>query len=575
MFNEKNSSILEIIEQRAEADAKVLLSKNKFILNILNSIGSFLDKNFDKIKEFNIEANVDVLQTFHEYFFDKCKNSEEMWTSLDIIFSLIRKYEYLDENKENLITELMSIFSEKKFTKNEKVSFMEKLLKNNLKLCLKKEQYEFLTGYNQLFLLELSEFLDILFFIISDDNDQHLTKLVLEVLRKNFQNVIIPESLIETLNFEPGNSCKYLNQLIRLNLEVDEQHVLFFENSLFKLRRSSIDECLEYINESSKKKTSKSKKAKKKNKKEEQKNKEGEEKNKEGEEKNKEGEEKNKKEVSKNEEGNAKNIPINNKASQDITNDQIFNDLNIDINNIVDPIQKYLLSKIEKLNHKLEELNQVKSELAETKDKLSIINEESAAAKKESAAAKKESEAAKKESAAAKKESAETKTELEKVKKANMSMQVKISNLELDLKKIKIRSIFKGIIDIFASVFNIELNDYYYIKLEKILDTLGKYKKNEAINELSIFLQNIYYYLHKGNLLAHSIDENLTPLELIFQIVESDKKKCYPIVKQIFNNLSLNEPLKYAVNNYYSFKDQNRILKNIRFSLEELEDELS
>lgn len=544
MFNEKNSSILEIIEQRAEADAKVLLSKNKFILNILNSIGSFLDKNFDKIKEFNIEANVEVLQTFHEYFFDKCKNSEEMWTSLDIIFSLIRKYEYLDENKENLITELMSIFSEKKFTKNEKVSFMEKLLKNNLKLCLKKEQYEFLTGYNQLFLLELSEFLDILFFIISDDNDQHLTKRVLEVLRKNFQNVIIPESLIETLNFEPGNSCKYLNQLIRLNLEVDEQYVLFFENSLFKLRRSSIDECLEYINDSSKKKTSKSKKAKKKNKKEEQKNKEG--------------EEKNKKEVSKNEEDNAKNIPINNKASQDITNDQIFNDLNIDINNIVDPIQKYLLSNIEKLN---QELNQVKSELAETKDKLSIINEESAAAKKESADAKKESE--------------ETKTELEKVKKANMSMQVKISNLELDLKKIKIRSIFKGIIDIFASVFNIELNDYYYIKLKKILDTLGKYKKNEAINELSIFLQNIYYYLHKGNLLAHSIDENLTPLELIFQIVESDKKKCYPIVKQIFNNLSLNEPLKYAVNNYYSFKDQNRILKNIRFSLEELEDELS
>ena len=551
MFNEKNSSILEIIEQRAEADAKVLLSKNKFILNILNSIGSFLDKNFDKIKEFNIEANVEVLQTFHEYFFDKCKNSEEMWTSLDIIFSLIRKYEYLDENKENLITELMSIFSEKKFTKNEKVSFMEKLLKNNLKLCLKKEQYEFLTGYNQLFLLELSEFLDILFFIISDDNDQHLTKRVLEVLRKNFQNVIIPESLIETLNFEPGNSCKYLNQLIRLNLEVDEQHVLFFENSLFKLRRSSIDECLEYINDSSKKKTLKIKKTKKKNKKEEQKNKEG--------------EEKNKKEVSKNEEDNAKNIPINNKASQDITNNQIFNDLNIDINNIVDPIQKYLLSNIEKLN---QELNQVKSELAETKDKLSIINEESAAAKKESADAKKES-------AAAKKESEETKTELEKVKKANMSMQVKISNLELDLKKIKIRSIFKGIIDIFASVFNIELNDYYYIKLEKILDTLGKYKKNEAINELSIFLQNIYYYLHKGNLLAHSIDENLTPLELIFQIVESDKKKCYPIVKQIFNNLSLNEPLKYAVNNYYSFKDQNRILKNIRFSLEELEDELS
>ena len=551
MFNEKNSSILEIIEQRAEADAKVLLSKNKFILNILNSIGSFLDKNFDKIKEFNIEANVEVLQTFHEYFFDKCKNSEEMWTSLDIIFSLIRKYEYLDENKENLITELMSIFSEKKFTKNEKVSFMEKLLKNNLKLCLKKEQYEFLTGYNQLFLLELSEFLDILFFIISDDNDQHLTKRVLEVLRKNFQNVIIPESLIETLNFEPGNSCKYLNQLIRLNLEVDEQHVLFFENSLFKLRRSSIDECLEYINDSSKKKTSKSKKAKKKNKKEEQKNKEG--------------EEKNKKEVSKNEEDNAKNISINNKASQDITNDQIFNDLNIDINNIVDPIQKYLLSNIEKLN---KELNQVKSELTETKDKLSIINEELAAAKKES-------EAAKKKSAAAKKESAETKTELEKVKKANMSMQVKISNLELDLKKIKIRSIFKGIIDIFASVFNIELNDYYYIKFEKILDTLGKYKKNEAINELSIFLQNIYYYLHKGNLLAHSIDENLTPLELIFQIVESDKKKCYPIVKQIFNNLSLNEPLKYAVNNYYSFKDQNRILKNIRFSLEDLEYELS
>lgn len=536
-MNKSNTSLLEKIEENAEADAQILLKKNKFILNILNNIGSFVDKGFEKIQEFNIEANLDALRAFHEFFFEKCKNSEEMWSVLDIIFSLIEKYEELDENRENLITELMCIFSGKKLNEQENVSLMEKLMKNNLKLCLKKEEYEFMIGYNQLFTLELSEFLNILYLLISDDNSKNLTKHILRVLKINYKNIIIPNSMINTLNFESGKSFVYLNQLIRLNLEVDEQHILIFENALFKIRKPSTDELFEYINESSKKNASKKK-----------------DKNKEKQKKQKD-ELKIKKDV-------PENISINIKPLHESSNKQFSDNLNIDINNINinnnDPLLKNLLSIIDKLNKKLEKydnkIKELKAGFESTQTKL-----ESTQTELKSTQTELES----------------TKVELEKLKRSNMNMQVKINNLELDLRKIKIRSVFKGVIDIFSYVFNIDINDYYFNKLGKLLDKLFTFKKNDRIDELCDFLRNTYYYLHKGNILAHSIDETLSPLDTIFQILKSDKNKSYQNIRPILIDLSLNETLKYAMNNYYSFKDQNRILNNIKFSKEFLATKLA
>ena len=152
----------------------------------------------------------------------------------------------------------------------------------------------------------------------------------------------------------------------------------------------------------------------------------------------------------------------------------------------------------------------------------------------------------------------------------NLQLKFKVNVLDLDLKKIKLRSLYKGIIDVFASTYGIELNDYYYNKLKKIIIVLDKSVQNQKVDELKSFLLDIYSYLRKGNYLAHTVEENVTPLEMIFSMIETDKKKNYPNVKELFKTLSFNETLKYVENNYYSLKDKENLVKNIKFSPEKL-----
>ena len=78
-----------------------------------------------------------------------------------------------------------------------------------------------------------------------------------------------------------------------------------------------------------------------------------------------------------------------------------------------------------------------------------------------------------------------------------MKFQMRIGNLESDLKKIKIRSIYKGIIDIFTSVCNKNLNDNYYNKLNTLLEVLNKYPKNKKINELCGYLNRYLLFTPK------------------------------------------------------------------------------
>ena len=121
------------------------------------------------------------------------------------------------------------------------------------------------------------------------------------------------------------------------------------------------------------------------------------------------------------------------------------------------------------------------------------------------------------------------------------------------------------------SIFGYDLNDNYHNKLRKILNKFQQYfPKNQKVVELKKFLIDMYFYLQKGNCLAHSIDDESTPLEKIFSMIEKDKKLSYPEVKKLLNSLSFNETLKYAENNYYSFKDQRNLVNNIKFSIDNL-----
>ena len=160
--------------------------------------------------------------------------------------------------------------------------------------------------------------------------------------------------------------------------------------------------------------------------------------------------------------------------------------------------------------------------------------------------------------------------QMNNLQQENIQLRFRMSHMEMDLKKIKLRSLYKGIIDIFANIYHIEINDYYKNKLEGILKRLNQIKSNEKVEELEEFLLIIYSFLQKGNSMAHTLIENIPPLEKIFTLIKKEKKKSFPIVKKLLNDLSFNNALKEVENSYYSLKDRNQLLGKIKISSDEL-----
>lgn len=155
--------------------------------------------------------------------------------------------------------------------------------------------------------------------------------------------------------------------------------------------------------------------------------------------------------------------------------------------------------------------------------------------------------------------------EIREVKQENLRLKFKIGIMDLDLKKIKMRSIYKGIIDVFSSVYKIKIDDYYYNKLTAILNKLNKYPEKNQVKELKEFLLDVYSFLKTGNCLAHTFKENITPLNLIFTVLKKELNKDYTNLKGTLEELSLNDTLSNAVNNYYSLRDKNKLLASIKF----------
>ena len=482
----KDFALLESLCEKYEEESKILTKKSAFIQTILNEIGFSLNKKFDLIKEFDIESNFDSLKVIYDYFIPKCKDYAKRF-ALETIFTLIIQYDELNENKEKLINAIMQIFTRNNLNERGKDLIMNALMNNELKLCLKQEQHDFIIKYNKIFELKLENVLEILFHIFSVDSSQNFPSFILKELKNNFKNIIITDSMINSIDFKDGDCFHYLNQLLDIFYKIDDNDdisIVIFENSTFQLRKPTNTELDAYYKDGTAKKSPKNK--------------------------------------SKNSSNNNKNYSnkISNKPNTTSIN-QISQPKEFEFS----PVELYLLSELEKVK---DELSDTKNELSDTKDEL---------------------------------------------RKNNIQFQIRIGNLESDLKKIKIRSIYKGIIDVFTYVCKQNLNDNYYNKLNTLLEVLAEYPKNNKINELCSFLSDVYYLLQKGNSLGHVIEEYTTPLELIFSLLKKDKKE-YPEIEQILNNLSFNETLQYAVNNYYSIKDKRKLIKNIRFTLKDLKSQL-
>ncbi len=491
---QKENLDLKLIDQEIEKENELLLKKNTFILKVLNKIGCSLSKNFVKISDFNLDVNLTDFNELFDYFYSLCEKNPEKDMCLLLISYVILQTKDLNENYQNLINDIMEVVLIDNYLYNQDNRFklLDKI-KNDLKLCLSKEQNSFIMNYSKLFGLNIIILFEIMTYFFSDNMNKDLLCFTIKDLKKNYPELIISDSITDLEHID----INYLNQLLSLKFSNDS-NILIFENSKFIIRKPTNNELLNYFNEDFEdKKQTKPKNVK---------------------------DRKLKKQIK--EENKDSNTQVNREISLQ----------NIDYNKLT-VIEKYLINA----------LNKTKEESERTKKELKNEIEKS------------------------KNEIEKSKNEIETLKNEMKNSKMRIGMLETDLKKIKIRSLYKGIIDAFVHVYKINPENNYYNKLNDLLNELNESPRNQTIEEFKTFLLDIYSYLKKGNFLAHNIDENISPLDLIFSLLEKDMKKEYPKVKSILKKLSFDEILKYARNNYYSLKDKNDLINHIKFSLKNLQ----
>lgn len=502
MEERKEHPALKSLEPKIKNESERLLKKNYFIMTLLNDIGCYLDKEFNTLKEFDMEAHFETLIELSNHFQILCEEKIEKRIPLHLIFILIVQIDDLDQHFENLINYIKQIFLSDNYYKIQK-SILDKIINRELKYCLKKEKFSFVLNYSKKFVGDILILFDILCYCFNEEeNDYYLLKYVLQDLKKKYLKVIIQDSILDSIKINKENYFGLLNQLLELNYEeIYSTQILIYKDSKFQMREPSNEELDSYYKSDCDSKDKKKKKKKNNNINLLAKN-----------------------SFEQNEQKKEFNVVIDKDSSKISSNNQATKDFiskDIDINKM-SPMEMFLYIN----------LNKVQNELTTTNNKL------------------------------------------KKMDKNYSELKMSVDSLKLELKKIKIRSIYKGVIDIFCHVYCINLNNNYYNKLNDLLYVLEDYTENNKIKELKQFLIDIYYYLQKGNVLAHSIEDNLTPIEMIFPLIEKDSKKKYLNTKTILQKLSFNKPLSQALNSYYSLKDKKKLIENINFSLKELEQEL-
>ena len=538
MEERKEHPALKLLEPKIKNESERLLKKNYFIMKLLNDIGCYLDKEFNTLKEFDMEAHFETLTELSNYFQILCEEKIEKRFPLHLIFILIVQIDDLDQHFENLINYIMQIFLSDNYCKIQK-SILDKIMNDELKYCLKKERYSFVLNYSKKFVGDILILFDILCYCFNEEeNDYYLLKYVLQDLKEKYPKVIIQDSILDSIKINNENYFVLLNQLLELNYEeIYSTQILKYKDSKFQMREPSNEELDSYYKSDYDSRDKKKKKKKKKNNNNLLSNNSFEQ-------------NEQKKEFNVVTDKDSSKISSSNQATKDI----ISRDIDI---SKMSPMEMFLYNN---LNEFKNELTTTKSELASTKSELASTKSELASTKSELATTNNKL--------------ATKNNKLKKMDKNYSELKISVDSLKLELKKIKIRSIYKGVIDIFCHVYNINLNNNYYNKLNDLLYVFENYTENQKIKELKQFLIDIYYYLQKGNVLAHSIEDNLTPIEMIFPLIEKDSKKNYLNTKAILQKLSFNKPLSQALNSYYSLKDKKKLIENINFSLKELEQEL-
>ena len=198
------SSILDMLDIKAEEESQVLMKKNTFILKIINEIGSALDKNYQIIKEFDFEANIEDLFKLFDYFYSLCNQNEkspDKHVALYFISTMITQINDLDDNCQKIINQIMQIIYQDNYLKDKqkRTELMLNII-NDFKPLLSEEKNKYIILYTKLFGLDIGTLLEIFIHFLTsmDTGNEDILFLTLKALTKKYKKLIISNDILDS-----------------------------------------------------------------------------------------------------------------------------------------------------------------------------------------------------------------------------------------------------------------------------------------------------------------------------------------------------------------------------------------
>lgn len=258
----EKKSILDYLDEQAEIKSLLRLNRNKFILSLLNEIGSYLSDDFIVIQEFDLDSNISNFKELFEFFISLCEKKPGKQIALQLISLIILNTENFGIAETTLVKDIMPIILSENFfsQKDDVTKLMNKLINQDLILCFDEKKNIFIKKIKKLFKINIFDILKIMVYFFSDNSKEELINYTLKNLKENYKNIIVTDSIFKPLNSPNLDYIHCLNQLLSLPFTDKDMKIIEYEKTQFLMREPSQDELIAYINEDSSHKSKKSEK---------------------------------------------------------------------------------------------------------------------------------------------------------------------------------------------------------------------------------------------------------------------------------------------------------------------------
>jgi len=249
------------------------------------------------------------------------------------------------------------------------------------------------------------------------------------------------------------------------------------------------------------------------------------------------------------------------KEYKDINSSENFNN----INSTKDNKQQAIVQNYNNEKEEIVDIQNLRKEIKEFKEKFKEIEE----IKKKYEEIKNENEQIIKKYEEIKNENEEIKKENEKINKENeenikeiLKNKKRITKLEFEIKVIGLRSAYKCLIDLFIFIFNLNENVTLKQKVKSINYFLSECEKEKA-NKIKSLINDILDIINNGNFKAHYIEVKTNLFEELKDIIYYFKFNNHNEIFDIIANFKIEEDFKKYV-----------FIKNSRFKISKNEYEI-